>query len=161
MPEPEELTQCPNHDEELNRDSYLSPAFSSHGDILAGLGMLPWLAPSGRARAPAAADPGRPGAPRNIRMPSLHPQRGLRDSGIGKLSSSAEALGFAMSALPGLTTSSSPRGRARTPPSGLRAGLCDRRQCYIQCRKVIHGRRQKWTIYAEMSSSTASATHPG
>ena len=36
MPEPEELTQCPYHDEELNRDSYLSPAFSSHGDILAG-----------------------------------------------------------------------------------------------------------------------------
>ncbi len=34
--EPEELTECPNHDEELNRDSYLSPAFSSHGDILAG-----------------------------------------------------------------------------------------------------------------------------
>jgi len=30
VPEPKELTQCPYHDEELNRDSYLSPAFSSH-----------------------------------------------------------------------------------------------------------------------------------
>jgi hypothetical protein len=34
VPEPEELTQCPYHDEELNSDSYLSPAFSSHEDIL-------------------------------------------------------------------------------------------------------------------------------
>jgi hypothetical protein len=31
VPEPVELTQCPYHDEELSRDSYLSPAFSSHG----------------------------------------------------------------------------------------------------------------------------------
>jgi hypothetical protein len=34
--EPEKLTECPYHDEELSRDSYLSPAFSSHGDILSG-----------------------------------------------------------------------------------------------------------------------------
>jgi len=32
VPEPEELTECPYHDEELSRDSYLSPAFSSHGE---------------------------------------------------------------------------------------------------------------------------------
>jgi len=40
VPEPEELTECPYHDEELSRDSYLSPAFSSHGDILAGRATL-------------------------------------------------------------------------------------------------------------------------
>jgi hypothetical protein len=28
--EPEELTECPDHDEELSRDSYLSPPFPSH-----------------------------------------------------------------------------------------------------------------------------------
>jgi hypothetical protein len=40
MPEPEELTQGPYHDEELNRNSYLGPAFSSHRDILAELARL-------------------------------------------------------------------------------------------------------------------------
>jgi len=34
--QPEELTKCPDDDEELDRDSELSPALSSHGDILAG-----------------------------------------------------------------------------------------------------------------------------
>jgi len=40
VPEPEELTECPYHDEELNRDSYLSPTFSSHADILTGRAAL-------------------------------------------------------------------------------------------------------------------------
>src|SRR5690349_22596585 len=40
LPETEELTECPYQDEELSRDSYLSPAFSSHGDILAGRATL-------------------------------------------------------------------------------------------------------------------------
>ena len=34
--ESEELAERPHHDEELSRDSYLSPAFSSHADILSG-----------------------------------------------------------------------------------------------------------------------------
>ena len=33
---PEDLTQCPDDDKELSRDSYLSPTFSIHGDIVAG-----------------------------------------------------------------------------------------------------------------------------
>src|SRR5215469_16217366 len=33
---PEDLTECPDHDKELNRDSYLSPTFSSHGESVAG-----------------------------------------------------------------------------------------------------------------------------
>jgi len=40
VPQPEELTECPCHDEELGRDSYLSPSFSSHGNILAGRATL-------------------------------------------------------------------------------------------------------------------------
>jgi len=40
LPETEELTECPYQDEELSRDSYLSPAFSSHADILAGRATL-------------------------------------------------------------------------------------------------------------------------
>ncbi len=40
VPEPEELAERPYHDEELSRDSYLSPAFSSHADILAGRAAL-------------------------------------------------------------------------------------------------------------------------
>jgi hypothetical protein len=40
VPEPEELAERPHHDEELSRDSYLSPAFSSHADILNGRATL-------------------------------------------------------------------------------------------------------------------------
>ncbi len=38
VPEPEDLTQRPHHDEELNRDSDLSPAFSRHGENCSCIG---------------------------------------------------------------------------------------------------------------------------
>jgi len=34
VPQPEELPECPYHDEKLRSDSDLSPAFSSHGGLL-------------------------------------------------------------------------------------------------------------------------------
>ena len=46
VPKLEDLTQCPDDDKELSRDSYLSPTFSIHGDIVAGC-------PSGSPRSSA------------------------------------------------------------------------------------------------------------
>jgi hypothetical protein len=38
VPEPEDLTQCPDNDKELSRDSYLSPTFSSHEENCSWMG---------------------------------------------------------------------------------------------------------------------------
>jgi hypothetical protein len=36
VPEPEDLTQGPDDDKELNRDSYLGPTLSRHGESVVG-----------------------------------------------------------------------------------------------------------------------------
>ena len=52
----------------------------------------------------------------SFRMPSLCPQRGLRDFRIGNSPPSAETLGGDMSALPGLNPGSPQRGGREPPP---------------------------------------------
>jgi hypothetical protein len=34
MPDPEEFAQCPNNDKKFDRDSYLSPTFFGHAEIV-------------------------------------------------------------------------------------------------------------------------------
>jgi hypothetical protein len=40
VPKPEDLTECPDNDKELSRDSYLSPTFFRHGEDCSPMGDL-------------------------------------------------------------------------------------------------------------------------